>query len=121
MHGTVTLSTHSSLKHLSMIQLRFRLVAANRALAVLELETFGSRLDTTSLRRVLGALDVRVVSSEAGTLFDEGTRDRFYVCNLDGSPLTAQRVERIHARVCGALGVSLTCAPERAAPALASA
>ncbi len=100
---------------------RFRLIAANRALAVLELETLGARLDAPALRRMLGGLDLRVVSSEASTLFDEGTRERFYVCNLDGSPLTAQRVEQIHARVCVALGVNLTCAPERGAPALASA
>jgi hypothetical protein len=103
-----------------MKSLRLRLIAANRALAVLELETLPAHSPVSQLRSAFGPLGVRVVSSE-GYLLDGGVRERIYIANLDGSPLTTSRVDQIHAEVCQAFNPDLAFPPEHGAGAAAQA
>ncbi len=72
------------------------------------------------LRSVVCSLGLRLVSSE-GSLLDGGVRERFYIANADGSPLTPKRLDQIHAHVCQTFAPDLTFPPGHSVQVLASA
>ena len=90
-----------------MHSVRFLLVPANPALAVVEVETPRPSPIHDFLRPVFGALAIRMIYCE-GCVVDGAIHVRIYVSNVDGSPVTAARVRQMHAQACQALGRELT-------------
>jgi hypothetical protein len=92
-----------------MNNLRVRLVGNRATMAVLELETLGTEPVVRELGHPLRNAGFRVVSSE-GMLSDQTLRERIYVSDQRGTPLTPTRVREILVRVLGVLEPSRSVA-----------
>jgi hypothetical protein len=92
-----------------MNNLQIRLVGTRATMAVLELETLGTEPVVREFGHALGNAGFRVMSSE-GMLSDQTLRERIYVSDQSGTPLTPTHVREILARVLGVLEPSRSLA-----------
>jgi hypothetical protein len=92
-----------------MNNLQIRLVGERATVAVLELETLGTEPVVREFGHALGNAGFRVVSSE-GMLSDQTLRERIYVSDQRGTPLTPTHVRDILVQVLGVLEPSRSVA-----------